>query len=320
MPPRARPGLLRALLLLLAPAARAAWPERPVQIVAPFAAGGGVDLTARIAARFLERQAGQPFIVLNRPGAGGEIGWAAVAEAPPDGHTLALLNIPSLLAIPIERQARFRPGDFALIANIVDDPGTFAVRTDSPIRSLEDLLTAMRARPGEVSYGTAGVGAAGHIAMLLFGLRSGTSALHVPFTGTAGVAAALLGGQIELATATLSEVSSFAAGGAAGWRVLGVMAPQRLELRPEIATFAEQGWPVEGGSLRGLGAPRATPPAVLAAIGAAVARMNADPDYRAAMAQARLPIRYLPGADYAALLQRMQTSLEELWRANPWNR
>jgi tripartite-type tricarboxylate transporter receptor subunit TctC len=311
---------LAALPLLAVPrAARAAWPERPVTVVVPFAAGGGTDLTARLLARFLERHAGRPVVVQNRAGAGGEIGMAAVAEAAPDGYTLCILNTPNVLTIPIERQARFRLESFVPLANLVDDPGTLSVHADSPVRSVADLLAAMRAAPGRVTYGTAGVGSAGHIAMLLVGRAAGVEGTHIPFSGTSLVANALLARQIDVATANFGEAIGFARGGGA-WRILGVMAAERLAAAPDLPTFAEAGLPVQTGSLRGLGAPRGTPPETVAAILRALDAVMADPEYRAAMEGAAQAIRYVRGAEYAALLRGMEAELRALWAATPWNR
>ncbi|WP_426955746.1 tripartite tricarboxylate transporter substrate binding protein [Muricoccus radiodurans] len=312
-----------ATLAMVAPPAQAAWPERPVQIIVPFAAGGGTDITARLLARFLDRHTGgRGVVVINRPGAGGEIGMAAGAEAAPDGHTLTILNTPNVLTIPIERSARFRLDSFVPLANLVDDPGTLSVRTDGPIATLPELIAAMRARPGALNYGTAGVGSAGHIAMLLTGRAAGATAEHIPFSGSSAVATALIGGQIDVATANFGEAIGFAggSGGHGSWRILGVMSPARLATHPDIPTFAELGLPVQTGSLRGLGAPRNTPPATVAEIIRALDAVMADPEYQAAMAGATQVIRYVKGEDYARLLSGMESELRALWAATPWNR
>lgn len=311
---------LAALATVGVPSARAAWPERPVQLVVPFAAGGGTDVTARLLGRFLERHTGgRPVVVQNRAGAGGEVGMASVADAAPDGHTLVILNTPNVLTIPIERAARFRLDSFVPVANLVDDPATLSVHASSPIRSVSDLVDAMKREPGRVTYGTAGVGSAGHIAMLLVGRAAGIEGTHVPFSGSSQVANALLGRQIDVATANFGEAIGFAQGGGQ-WRILGVMAPRRLEAAPELPTFAEAGIPVQTGSLRGLGVPHGTPPEVVAQIIRALDAVMADPEYRAAMAQATQAIRYVKGAEYEALLRGMEGELRALWSATPWNR
>jgi tripartite-type tricarboxylate transporter receptor subunit TctC len=321
--------MLRRVLILtalaglsIAPApARAAWPERPVQIIVPYGAGGGTDMTARLVARYLDKHTGnRGVVVVNRTGAGGEVGMAAGADAAPDGHTLTILNTPNVLTIPIERQARFSLDSFVPLANIADDPGTLSVRADSPIKDLAGLVAAMKAKPGEMAYGTAGIGSAGHIAMLMVGAATGTSALHVPYNGSAAVATSLLSGDIQIATANFGEAIGYAKGGNDSWRILGVMGPARLPSYPAIPTFAEMGVPIQTGSLRGLGAPRGTPPAVVAEILAALDKVMADPEYRKAMADATQVIRYVKGEEYGALIRGMEGQLRDLWAKTPWNR
>jgi tripartite-type tricarboxylate transporter receptor subunit TctC len=176
----------RALLAtpLLAPAlARAqggGWrPERQITMIVAFAAGGGTDVAGRTIARFMERDLGQPVVVLNRPGAGGEIGFSELARARPDGYTIGFINTPNVVTIPIERRARFGLDDFSLIANIVDDPGGIWVMPDSPWRSLSDLLETARARPDTIGYGTTGIGSDDHLAILALQRATNTRFLHV---------------------------------------------------------------------------------------------------------------------------------------------
>src|SRR4051794_2296321 len=134
--------------LLAAPAlAEPKYPDRPIEIMVGFVAGGGTDLDARSFGRALEKRIGGTVVVTNRPGAGGELALAAVARAKPDGHTLGTTNFPSLLTIPIERQAQFRLDDFAPLGNLVKDPSAITVRADGPYATLRDLLEAARKSP-----------------------------------------------------------------------------------------------------------------------------------------------------------------------------
>jgi tripartite-type tricarboxylate transporter receptor subunit TctC len=151
--------ILLALLLtcVIAAPAGAAWPERPVTIIVPFGPGGGADIAARSIGRWLEARLGQPFVIVNRGGAGGEIGFAATARAAPDGYTIGVITMPNLVTIPIERQAQYAVEQLAPVANLVDDVGGVFVRADSPFRSLADLVAAAKARPEAVSFGTTGV-------------------------------------------------------------------------------------------------------------------------------------------------------------------
>ncbi|MBX9594264.1 MAG: tripartite tricarboxylate transporter substrate binding protein, partial [Roseomonas sp.] len=149
-----RAALVAPLVLASPRLALAAWPERPVTLIVPFAAGGGTDISARVMAQYLERDLGQPFVVQNRPGAGGAIGLGALAAAAPDGYTLAIINTPGIVTIPIERNAGWTMDSFTFIAGVVEDPATFAVHPDSPIRSIADLIAAAKAAPGMVTVGT----------------------------------------------------------------------------------------------------------------------------------------------------------------------
>src|SRR5215210_2581419 len=241
------------------PARAADWqPDRSITMIVAYAAGGGTDTAARTLARFMERDLGQPVVITNRPGAGGEIGFSELVRAKPDGYTIGFTNTPTVVTIPIERQARFRFEDFTFIANIVDDPGGMWVLADSPIASLPVLVEEARRRPGELSYGTTGVGSDDHLAMLAFERLTGTRFLHVPFGGSSQVRTALLGRQLALAVVNMAE-------GIADWRQglirpLGAMATARWEGAPDVPTFREQGFDVVEGSMRGVGAPRRRAP------------------------------------------------------------
>jgi tripartite-type tricarboxylate transporter receptor subunit TctC len=232
--------------------ARAAWPERSLQLIVPFAAGGGTDISARTMAQFLERELGQPVVVQNRPGAGGEIGLSAIADARPDGYTIGIINTPGIVTIPIERSPRWSLASFTFIAGVVEDPTTFAVHPESPMRSIADLVAAARAKPGEVTIGTQGVGSAGHISALLLEQAAGIRFEAVSYAGSAPAAVALMRRDIQVTTASLGESLTFAQ--QQPWRVLGLMSSTRSEFARDVPTFKEAGYDIRGGSLRGIGA------------------------------------------------------------------
>ncbi|MCX8133629.1 MAG: tripartite tricarboxylate transporter substrate binding protein [Roseococcus sp.] len=313
----------RRLILGAAPALFAApsmaqpWrPERPVTMIVAFAPGGGTDVAARALARFMERELGQPVVVQNRAGAGGEIGWTELARARPDGLTIGFINTPNIVTIPIERQARYRLEDFAPIANVVDDPGGFWVLPGSPWRSLADLVAAARAAPGTISYGTTGVGSDDHLATLAFERLAEIRLLHVPFNGAAQVRNALLGGSIQIAAMNMGEgVSDFRQN---VLRPLGQMAAARWAGTPEVPTFREQGFDVVEGSMRGLAAPAGVPPAVLARFAEVVRKVMEDGEFRRLAEQQQLPLRYLDPDQHRAALLAMQESYRALWARHPW--
>jgi tripartite-type tricarboxylate transporter receptor subunit TctC len=299
------------------PARASDWqPDRPITMIVAFAPGGGTDTAARTLARFMERDLGQPVVVTNRAGAGGEIGWSELARAKPDGYTIGFTNTPNIITVPIERQARFRFEDFAFIANIVDDPGGMWVLADSPVSSLAALVEEARRRPGELSYGTTGVGSDDHLAMLAFQRLTGTRFLHVPFGGSSQVRTALLSRQLALAVVNMAE-------GIADWRQglvrpLGAMATARWEGAPEVPTFREQGFDVVESSMRGVGAPAGVPRPVLDRLALSVRRAVEHPEFKAAAAQQSLPLRYLGPDEYRVELAALKAGYERLWREHPW--
>ena len=300
------------------PAGAAEWtPDHPLTMIVAFAAGGGTDTAARTLARYMERDLGQPVVVTNRAGAGGEIGWAELARAKPDGYTIGFTNTPNIVTVPIERpQARFRFEDFAIIANIVDDPGGMWVRADSMVPSLAALVEEARRRPGEVSYGTTGVGSDDHLAMLALQRLTGTRFLHVPFGGSSQVRTALLSRQLDLAVVNMAE-------GVSDWRQglvrpLGAMATQRWDGAAEVPTFRELGFDVVESSMRGVGAPAGVPRSVLDRLAGAVHRALEHPEFKVAAAQQLLPLRYLGPDEYRAELLALRLHYETLWREHPW--
>ena len=296
--------------------ARAAWPERPVTMIVAFPPGGGTDVAARTLARFLERELGQSVVVLNRAGAGGEIGWAEMARAQPDGYTIGFINTPNIVSIPIERQARYRLEDFAPVANVVDDPGAFLVPPDSRFRSLSDLVAFAKANPEGVTYGTTGIGSDDHLAALAFERLAGVRMTHVPFAGAAPVRNAILGRQIMVASMNVGEgIGDMRQD---QLRALGQMAAARWAEAPDTPTFREQGFDVVQGSMRGLAAPAGMPAPALERLAAATRAVMEDPEFRRLASQQALPLRYLAPAEFRGVLLDLQEELQALWRAHPW--
>src|SRR5438067_13224353 len=185
-------------LLLLPMLAFAAYPERPITMIVAYPPGGGTDLVARALAPFVEKYlgAGARIVIVNRAGAGGEVGFAALANAVPDGYSIGFVNTPPLLTIPIERAAQFHWQRYEYIGNIIDDPCNFSVDAETPIRNLAELAAYAKAHPGEVTVGTTGVGSDDHLAMLKFERAAGVKLRHIPFKCSGDVRAAIAGKQI----------------------------------------------------------------------------------------------------------------------------
>ena len=208
---------LLAVLFLLSGAADAAYPDKPITMIVAYSPGGGTDLIARAIAPYVEKYlgGGARIVIVHRPGAGGEIGFAALANAPADGYTIGFVNTPPLMTIPIERTAQFGgPQRFELLGNVIDDPCNFAVHADSPFRNLKDLADYARANPGKVTVGSTGIGSDDHLVMLMFERAAGVKMTHVPFKGSSDVRTALLSKSITLAAMNIGESLQSIKGGA----------------------------------------------------------------------------------------------------------
>ncbi|HYG42391.1 MAG TPA: tripartite tricarboxylate transporter substrate binding protein [Bordetella sp.] len=316
---RAAAALALAGGLAGAAPALAAYPEHPINLVVSYGPGGGTDLVARMMAPFLQKYLGGDarIVVLNRPGAGGAIGFAELANAKPDGYTIGFINTPNLLTIPIERKTSFTWKSYDLLGNLIDDPGGFTVHRDSSIRTLDDLAAYAKANPGKVTVGTTGTGSDDHIAMLQFQRASGTTLTHVPYKGAGEVRGAMASQQIVVGAINVGEALQYIKGGTP-LRFLGQMSKDRSTLAPDVPTFTEQGYAVQQASLRGLAAPKGLPADVRDKLVQAVAKTVQDPAFRKQAADLYAPLRYLTPADYAAELAESEASYQSLWKELPW--
>lgn len=290
------------------------WPEKPVEIVVGFVAGGATDLDARAVAPMLERRIGGPVVVVNRPGAGGEVALASVARARPDGHVLGTTNMPGLLTIPIERTAQFKLDDFAGIANMVTDPTAITVHEDSPYRSMQDLVAAARARPDAITYASPGVGTDDHLQLVLLQAATGTSFTHVVFQGDPQLMAAVLGKQVDAMGLNLGPVSA----NRDKLRTLAMAGAARSSFRPDVPTLKELGFDIEMASERGLVAPAGTPPAVLAKLREAMGDVVRDPAFVSAFRARFTEPRYEEGQAWFTRLRGLQEGYRTLWQRTPW--
>ena len=308
-----------AIVLALPALCAAAYPERAITMLIAYPPGGGTDLVGRAIVPFIEKYlgGGAKIVVVNRAGAGGEVGMAALANAPADGYTIGFVNTPPLLTIPIERQAQFHWQRFDYIGNIIDDPCNFSVHADTNIRSLRELAAYAKANPGEVTVGSTGIGSDDHLAMLMFERAAGVKMRHIPFKGSADVRAAIAGKQIMVAAINIGEALQYQKGGTP-LRHLVQMSPARTNLAPDLATAREQGYDIELSSLRGLAAPKGLPPEIRERLVKAVERSVADPEFQAKAAQFFAPLRYLAPAQYEALVREADQQFRQLWKELPW--
>lgn len=303
-----------------APAAsHAAYPEQPIKMIVSYGPGGGTDITARVIAPYIEKYLGNDarIVVMNRPGAGGGIGFAELANAQPDGYTIGFINTPNVLTIPIERKVSFHWEKYDLLGNIIDDPGNFSVHADNPIKDLKDLVAHAKANPGAVTVGTTGIGSDDHLAMLMFERAAGVKLTHVPFKGAAEVHRAIASKEITVAAMNVGEALQYAKGGTP-LRNLGQMSTGRTSLAPGLATFKEQGFDIVAASLRGIAAPKGLPADIRAKLVSAIEKAAADPAFQKQAIGYFTPLRYLAPASYDAELRGAEKGFQLMWKDMPW--
>ena len=321
------PNLLRRLLpaitlcaVAVTPAiSHAAYPEQPIKMVVAYAAGGGTDIIARLVAQYMQKHLGgnASVVVINRPGAGGGIGFTEVSSAQPDGYTIGFLNTPNVLTIPIERKSNFHWQNFDLLGNVIDDPGNFSVHVDTPVKNLAELVAYAKANPGKVTYGTTGIGSDDHLAALMLERAAGVELTHIPFKGASEVRIAVASKQIMVAAMNIGEALQYQKAGTP-LRHLGQMSQKRSTLAPDVPTFKEQGFNVIMASLRGVGAPKNLPPAIREQLVTALQKVVMDPEFQAKAAGYFAPLRYLPPTAYAAELKDSEAGFKQLWQVMPW--
>ena len=309
-----------AALAVGAAQANAQYPEHAISMVVSYAPGGGTDLVARAIAPYIQKYLGDDanIVVLNRPGAGGAIGFSEIKRAKPDGYTIGFVNTPNMLTIPIERKANYHWRGFDLLGNLIDDPDGFAVSDKGDIKTLKDLEKYAKEHPGQVTVGTTGVGSDDHLAMMKFEKLTGTKLNHVPFKGAGEVRNAIQSGQIMLAAMNVGEVLAYQKGGT-DIRLLGTMSQERSALAPDVPTFREQGYDVIMASLRGIAAPKGLPDEIATKLRAAVQKASADPEFIAKAKTMFVPLRYMDSKTYHDELVQAESEFKDLWQASPWS-
>lgn len=294
---------LFAGLLACAGLAHAAYPERPVTLVAPFPPGGAADVLSRLLAKKLEEQLGGPVIVENRPGAGTAIGATAVAKAKPDGHTLLISSNSTFTLNPaLQPTLPYDPvKDFEPIGLVGSVPLTLLVNAAVPVNEVQQLIAAVKAQPDKFVYGSFGNGTVSNFAGAMFNAAAGVKMTHVPYRGSAPLMNDLLGGQIPVSFDTVVAAAPQLKGGKV--KVLAVTSARRSALLPDVPTLAESGLPgFEMSSWIAVVAPRGLPADVKTRLGKAFATIMASSDTQERMKAAGFEPTWNPLPDWAGFV------------------
>ena len=299
-----------------ATAALADYPEKPVEVIVGYSAGGGTDVMARTVSQFLEQELGDgaSVVVKNMPGAGGQIGFTEVAGADADGYTLGTFNLPAALALTHDRAADYDVTSFTYLANFVEDPNTITVAASSPYQTLDELLAAAKADPRAITVGLSSLGGNDHFSANMMASASGVEFTIVPFKGASNAHTAIMGGHVAAGTMTLGQTTNFPD----ELRVLAVLADERSAFRPDIPTAAELGYDVKMSSLRGIVGPADMDAETAEKLRAALSAVNANPDFQTMMAEQGNPIAFMVGDDFAATAAAQNQVAADIWAQTPW--
>lgn len=275
------------------------FPTKPITIQIPYPAGGSSDVGARIVASIAEKDIGQPIVVLNKPGAGGQVGWTELARQKPDGYYLGGINLPHLIsaALDPERKAVFKPEDIVPIISQALDPTTISVIPDSPWKTLKDLIADAKKRPGQITAGIVGYLQDDEIGYLQMAEAAGFKMRLVYFDGAAPARTALLGKHVDVLFCTVADMYTMWKGGKI--RLLVVMDKQRTKFYPDVPTTAEAGYPtVISASTRGLAGPKGIPEPISKKLQAIFKKAMESKDHMDKLEKAGMPVKIMVGKEF----------------------
>lgn len=308
-----RTTLLTLGASLLAPAALAqapAWPQRPLRLVVPFPPGGLIDQMARLLGPALGAELGQPIVIDNKPGAGGNLGAAEALRAPADGYTLLMASPPLTISPAIYPRLPYEPARVVPVGLVGRVPNVLLVSPRSGITSVADLRARAAAAPGRLNYASNGNGTSLHLSAELFKASTGSFIVHIPFRGAAAAVTALIGGEVDMMFENLPSVLGQINGGAV--RALAVTTAQRSKALPQVPTLVEAGLAgFDVSAWYGLAAVAGTPPPVLERLEQALQRVVAQPDMRRAMEARGADVGWLGASAMASFM----ASDAQRWKA-----
>lgn len=304
-------------LVLAAGAAQAEYPEKPIEVIVGYSAGGGTDVMARTTMPFIEKYLGEgsSIVVKNMPGASGQIGITEVAGSDADGYTLGTFNLPGMMARTLDREAGYDRDSFTYLANVVNAPNVIVTSKDSGIETVDDLIAAAKENPFAITVGMSSLGGEDHFLLIKLQKQTETDFTIVPFKGSAPERTAVMGGHVAVGIFNVSEIAKFQG----ELNVLGIAQAERSDFAPEVATFREQGLDLINGSMRGVVAPAGLPEDVAAKLRDAFEKAAQDPEFIKAMTDTANPVEVVTGDDFRTLTDGLFDLAKETWETTPWN-
>lgn len=305
-------ALVAAFGFVTCGSAWAAWPEdKPIEVVVGFAPGGGTDVMARKLLPFVERALGgkAKFVVLNKPGAGGEIAFMSIARAAPDGYAIGTVNVPGYNFLPMTRKTQYSTDDIRLVARVVEDPNVVVVSAESPFKDLSDVIAALRSKPGSVTFGHNGAGTNGHLAIRMLAAAASVEPNEISYRGTAAQRTDLLGGHLDIGMISLSEIPELHGTNKGPLRVLAILSKKRFSALPDVPTAEEAGFAVTSTAERGFAVPKSVPDDIVKRLEAGIAEGLRNPEYLTGSPGDEPVIAFMPGAEWHKRLDDMSAAL-----------
>jgi tripartite-type tricarboxylate transporter receptor subunit TctC len=278
------------------------YPTRPVRVIVPFGSAGATDIVARLIGQWLLERLGQPFVIENRPGAGGNVGVEAVVRSPPDGPTLALIGAPSTINATLYENLNFNIiRDIAPVASIVRFPNVMVVNPSVPARTVPEFIAYAKANPGKLNMSSPGIGSTPHIFGELFKMMAGLELVHVPYRSVAAGLTDMLAGQVQVTFGTTASTIEYVRAGSL--RGLAVTSVARSQALPDLPTIAEFLPGYEASAWFGLGAPKNAPDAIIERLNTDINTGLADPKLKARLADLGGVALAGSAADFATLIR-----------------
>lgn len=303
----------------ISPVAHAAWPsDAPIEVVVGFAPGGTTDIMARVLAPYIAKQLGSnvSLVIVNRPGASGEISVSQVMRARPDGYTIGIVNLPGYFFVPMFRKSSYTTKDLTLVARVVNDPTVMVTRKDARLTDLKQVVEQLKKQPASLSAGHNGMGTNGHLAMVRLETAAGVKMNNIPYNGSAQQKTALVGGQLDIAFLAASEVPD-PDNEATPMRLLAQFSKNKVERLQSIPTTYELGFPVEMTAERGFAAPNGVPAPVMERLQKAIESAMKDPDYIKAARNDAPFLSYLGGTEWTRQIEHDSKAYEAIARTLP---
>ena len=307
--------LLLALLAAILPsgASGAGFPDknRPIMFVVSYPAGGGTDVTGRLLAPLLEKELATSVQVMNKPGAGGQVGFTEIARSRPDGYTIGYMILPTVITTYLDpsRKAVFSRKSFELLALQDNDPGIIAVKANSPYKNLKDLVDAAKANPGKIKTTTSGILSDDHIAAMITEEVAGVKFAIVHFDGSAPGRNAVLGGHVEAFYGNVSEMVAQMASGEV--RLLAVMDSQRTRFYPDVKTAEEQGYKIYSGVHRGIAMPAGASAEVRDTLSTALKKVLNGEEFKSRMEKLTYAPMYMDPQTYSKFWTEYETKAKQ---------